>query len=112
MALPCMNCQQPVSDKSAKFFHGTLVCDKCHVMAERLYDRARKELTDLLVMLQEGIRIAIIERRLEFREGTGTEEMSKKEVLEAIVRLKDMKDARTLTPQLAAPGDTAPVSEP
>ncbi len=108
MALPCMNCQQPVNDKSAKFFHGTLICDTCHTIAERLYGRARQELTDLLVMLQEGIRIAIIERRLAFAEGGTGEEMSKKEVLEAIVRLKDIKDARTLALSSNAP----PGSEP
>lgn len=107
MSLPCMNCQQPVADASAKFFHGTLVCGTCHAMAERLYDRARKELTDLLVMLQEGIRIAIIERRLQFREEKDGE-VSKKEVLEAIVRLKDMKDARAL----ATSGGTTSGSKP
>lgn len=105
-----MNCQQPVSS-DAKFFHGTLVCDTCHTMAERLYTRARAELTDLLVMLQEGIRIAIIERRLQFQENEGGRELSKKEVLEAIVRLKDMKDARNAH-SLAPRSDAAPSSEP
>jgi hypothetical protein len=101
-----MNCQQPVADETAKFFHGTLVCNTCHTMAERLYSRARSELTDLLVMLQEGIRIAIIERRLHFKEGAGGEEMSKKEVLEAIVRLQEMKDARKLDPRSLPPPGT------
>lgn len=95
MALPCLNCKCAVEPNDAKIFNGAFVCPTCNTMAERLYARSRQELTDLLVMLKEGIRIAIIEGRLQFREGAEGD-ASKKEVLEAIVRLQEMSDARKL----------------
>ncbi len=91
MALPCVNCNQPVQQQDAKFFHGVFVCGTCHIMAERLYSRANQELKNLLLMLQESIRIALIESRLQFREGVDVS-LSKKEVLEAIVQLQEMKE--------------------
>jgi hypothetical protein len=107
-----MNCQQPVGEKDAKFFRGTFVCGTCYTIAERLRTRARKELTDLLVMLDEAIRLAIIERRLQFREGTDVE-LSKKEVLEAIVKLQEMKDAHAARSMAHGSGSVpVPGSEP
>lgn len=108
-ALTCMNCKQPVGENEAKFFHGTFVCGTCFTIAERFYSRAHKELNDLLVMLKEGLRLAIIDGRLQFKEGSGVE-LSKREVLEAIVQLQEMNDARK-TRSMASGSSVAPVAE-
>lgn len=94
--MPCVNCKQPVEPQDAKFFHSVFICGTCHTMAERLYSRASQELKNLLLMLQESIRISLIEGRLQFREGIDMG-LSKKEVLEAIVQLQEMKDEHTRT---------------
>lgn len=101
MGLPCMNCQQPVDPNNAQVFSGVFVCPTCFTMATRLFDRSKKELNDLLLMLQEGIRIALIEGRLQFREGPDVG-LSKKEVLEAIVKLQEMSDARKVDSRSSA----------
>lgn len=110
MALPCVNCNQPVQQQDAKFFHGVFVCGTCHTMAESLYSRASQELKNLLLMLQESIRIALIEHRLQFREGVDAE-LSKKEVLEAIVRLQEMKE-NGHTHAMASGGSAVSGTEP
>lgn len=105
--LPCMNCKQGVIQEAATFFDGVFVCPTCNTMAESLYKRSTRELNDLLLMLKEGIRIALAEGRLQFREGAEGE-VSKKEVLEAVVRLQEMSDAR----KLATGNDDSTRTEP
>lgn len=98
MALTCVNCNQPVEQNDAKFFHGVFLCSTCFTMADRMYERARKELTGLLVMLKEGIRIALCDGRLHFAEKQAGEEPTKKEVLEAVLKLQEMKEQREQRP--------------
>jgi hypothetical protein len=102
-----MNCKQGVTQEAAMFFDGVFVCPICHTMAESLYKKSNRELNDLLLMLKEGIRIALVEGRLQFRENADGE-LSKKEVLEAVVRLQEMSDAR----KLATSNDAVPRAKP
>lgn len=91
--LPCLNCKADVTPDKAKLFAGVFVCETCHAMAERMYKRSEKELRDLQTMLLEGIRIALVEGRLQFAEDQN-QELPKEDVLKAIVELQTLRDAR------------------
>jgi hypothetical protein len=92
-AMPCMNCKAPTSEQDARLFAGVYVCVGCHGMATRLFERGQKELQQLLVMMQEAIRIGLVEGNLHFGEGK-PEEISKQKLMQEIVRLADAKDAQ------------------
>jgi len=100
MNLKCPNCKQEVDEKNVKWFGGEggqaaiFCCPTCHSIAERLYARGRAELMALLNMLKEGIRVSMAEGRLHLPEGSPDGELSKKQVLEAILQLKEPSDAR------------------
>ena len=64
--LPCVNCGNEVPEKDVKFFAQILVCPDCYFMSERLYSRGKKELSMLLLLLKESIRVAIVQKQLQF----------------------------------------------
>lgn len=66
MGLPCVNCGADVSQKDVKFFAQILVCPDCYLVAERLFSRGKKELSMLLLLLKESIRVAIVQKQLQF----------------------------------------------
>lgn len=97
MALPCPNCKKSIqNDVDVKWFGGengqaaVYCCPLCYSIATRFYNRAASELKQLLDMLKESTRIGLAEGRLNFPE----RELSKKELLEGILQLKENKDAR------------------
>lgn len=92
-SLNCMNCQAPVEQADAKLFAGVFVCPTCHMFAERLFRRSEAELKQLLVVLQDAIRIALIEGRLTPMEGGPLDEIPKQELLRTIVKLQETRDA-------------------
>lgn len=100
MKLACPNCKKEVDEQDVKWFGGeggqaaVFCCSTCHSIAERLYARGKAELTALLNMLKEGIRVSIADGRLHLPEGSPDGELSKREVLEAILQLKERSDAR------------------
>ena len=61
--LPCVNCKQPIEGEM-HFFAKVLVCDSCYKLANHLKDRGRKELRLLTLLLEESIRVAIIQGEL------------------------------------------------
>ena len=91
--LRCMNCHSAVEQDDAKIFAGVFVCPTCHTFAERLYRRSELELKQLLTVLQDAIRIALIESRLVPMEGGPLNEVPKQELLRNIVMLQESRDA-------------------
>jgi hypothetical protein len=91
--LPCLNCQKPVQAAEAKIFAGTFVCPVCFAIATRMEDRLNGELKRLLLMTREAIRISIVERKLALGPADAARDLSKKEVLEAIIQLQDRAEA-------------------
>lgn len=92
-SLPCLNCQTPVESEKAKTFAGVFVCPTCYEVAARLEQRGTKELKALLTVQRDAIRIALIERRLVLGPADPLREVSKREVLEQIVKLTEAADA-------------------
>lgn len=90
-SLKCLNCSEPVPAEEAKVYAQVFVCPTCYDRAERLFKRSEKELKMLLTMLQEAIRVALIEGRLHF-EAVKVEDVSKVDLMKALV---GMEDART-----------------
>lgn len=92
--LPCVNCRKAVGQKDAKFFDGVFLCPNCEAIARRVEERLGNELRMMQTMLHESIRVACCEGRLHLSESVATKDVSKKEVLEAIVQLSAMKEVR------------------
>lgn len=100
MNLSCPNCKCEVEQKDVKWFGGGVtnqaaifLCPACHKIAEHLSNRGKKMLRDLERMLDEGIRVSACEGRLALPQGPDGEP-TKKQLLEAILELKDLSDAR------------------
>lgn len=91
--LPCLNCHNPVDPQKAKIFAGVFVCETCHLVATRLEERGTAELRSLLTLQREAIRIALTRGELVLGPAEPTRELSKKEVLEQIVKLSEAADA-------------------
>jgi len=62
--LQCMNCSQPVPSTDAKIFAGCFVCGGCHAIASAAQERVQRQLQQLQVLVLEGIRLAIIQKKL------------------------------------------------
>lgn len=106
--LPCLNCQKEVGDNAGKIFAGCFVCPTCFEIASRLEARLDGELKRMLVMLRESIRIAIVERRLVLGPAAAARDLSKKEVLEAIIQLQNANgNAAPGAPPDSSPKETS-----
>lgn len=92
--LMCINCHKSVEQNAAKLFVGVFVCPSCFTLADRLYKRSKLELEQLLVLLQDSIRVALIEGRLFPMEGGPLDEIPKADLLRTIVKLQETKDAK------------------
>ena len=99
MNLTCPNCKKEVKPDDVKWFGqeareaAVFCCPACHALAELIYQRGKVELSRLLMMLMEGVRVSLAEGRLQLPESPNGEP-SKKQVLEAILNMKDWIDAR------------------
>jgi hypothetical protein len=105
--MPCMNCHRPVDPAVAKFFGGSndlpsrpggqasvFVCPECFDLVELFRNRARADLLDLLAMLEEALKQALVRGELRLGSNPPLRDLSKKEVLEQILTLKEKLDAR------------------
>ena len=90
----CLNCHRKVLGTECKLFFGVMVCGDCHTVATVVYDRSRTELRAIMLVLQESIRIALVEGRLRFPDGAGAAS-SKHEVLKVIMQLVEAKNERS-----------------
>lgn len=92
--LHCLNCKAAVPQDEAKIFAEVFCCANCFSLAERTYGRLQEELRKLLLVSKESIRIALLEGKLHLGEASN-KELSKEEVLREIVRLEELRQART-----------------
>lgn len=85
-----MNCGQPVPQAQAKFFASVFLCATCGVQAESFFKRCEKELRHLLAVSKESIRIALISGKFSYPDDS--QEVSKKAVLEQVLRMENARD--------------------
>ncbi len=91
MALPCLNCNEPVKDEEAKIFAGVFCCPVCFERAERLDRSLQAELKRLFIMTRESIRIALVEGKLHFGDAANSE-VPKTELMKQMVRLEEIRE--------------------
>jgi hypothetical protein len=89
--LACMCCKELVPGDEGKFFAKVFCCSRCYTVATRVVEVAEQELRQLLVVVRESTRIALLEGKLEFKQSVET--MSKKQLFEEIVRLDAVREA-------------------
>ena len=92
-SLACMNCKQETSTENARFFAEVFLCPSCYDKASHFYVRTERELRYLLVVAKEAIRIALVEGRFDLPEAP-TGEPSKREVLQEILRIEELREQR------------------
>jgi len=110
----CMNCGKKVPIDKLRLCFEVLVCEDCQTVALAIFDRGRTELRQLLVLLQESIRLALVEGRLALPDGP-VEKVSKRDILKTIVQMVEAKDGRHDDCTVQRPGgdrvpDTLPTS--
>lgn len=68
VGIPCLNCKKEVAQQEGKLFAEVFLCPGCFLIASRLYERAEKDLKQVLVMMKEAIRIGLLQGQLQFSE--------------------------------------------
>lgn len=84
-----MSCDKEVSSEEGKIFAEVFVCSNCFLVAERIYQRAERELKQLLVMMKESIRLGLLQKKLQFASVEQVDELSKPELLKRVAELAD-----------------------
>lgn len=87
--LKCMNCQREILPNRGEFFMEVFVCSDCKRVAERLYERAQQDVKHLLVMMKEAIRLGLVQGKLQFRDPTQVEEVSRPDLLTKMAELAE-----------------------
>ena len=93
-SLSCMNCKIPVRSGAGEFFGQVFVCSACFDVAEHFYERLQRELGQLLTLGKEAIRVALVEGRFHLAT-RGAGDISKRELLEEILRLDQARERRS-----------------
>ena len=93
MGLPCQNCHKDVAPEDAKIYSAVFVCPDCNTIAMRFEERIMKELRSLQLIARESIRIALVKGELILGKSNPVQDLSKKEVLESIIKMSEAKDA-------------------
>jgi hypothetical protein len=88
--LPCMNCGKELHPSEAKIFAKVLVCPLCYSVAETLFRKGERELKKLLLMLQETLRVALVEGRLHLKP-EDLEDPTAQQVVTAIAQLEEKR---------------------
>jgi hypothetical protein len=109
MGLPCQNCHKDVAPEDAKIYSAVFVCPDCNTIALRFEERIMKELKSLQLIARESIRIALVKGELILGKANPVQDLSKKEVLESIIKMSEAKDVRD---QRAAAQRSNPVQQP
>jgi hypothetical protein len=100
-----MNCKEPVNSNEAEIFAGVFCCTRCALVARRFFERGAQDLNGLLLMLQESIRIALVRGELKLGTAEPFRDLSKKEVFEQIIKLREKMDANSDSTGLGHPPD-------
>jgi hypothetical protein len=91
--LSCMNCKTPVANGGGKFFAEVFLCDNCHAQAAHFWERTTRELTHLLTISKEAIRLTLISGKFSFPEGPQGD-LSKRDVLQAVLDMEEAREQR------------------
>jgi hypothetical protein len=89
-----MNCDAPIAAGEMKLFAEVCVCEGCYNMATRMHERALKELKVVLVMMKESIRLALLQKKLQFRTPEELQNVKKPELLGELGRLVEAAQER------------------
>ena len=87
----CLNCGKGVKPEEAKLFAEVFLCSACYTQAEHFWLRLDRELRSLLVLAKDAIRVSLLQGKFSFPE-SGPREVSKREVLEAILTMEERKE--------------------
>lgn len=91
MNLPCLNCKCEVEQGKGKFFAEVFLCEGCHAQSTHFFARLEKELSFLLTIAKESIRVALVQGKFSFPEGPAGEP-SKRAVLEEILKMEELRE--------------------
>jgi hypothetical protein len=83
--LPCVNCKREIPEDQVKVIFEVLVCPDCYRVAEILYNRAKVELNNYLVLLKDMIRTSLIAGALQLKKA----DESEPDVLQRLVHLRE-----------------------
>jgi hypothetical protein len=93
MGIGCTNCRKELTD-TGKIYAEVLVCGDCFFIASRFEERILKELKALQLVAREAIRIGLVQHQLAFGQADPMRDLSKKEVLEQMLKMMEMRDAK------------------
>ncbi len=88
MGLPCLSCRKEVPPDEVRAFAEVFLCQDCHRVATRLYQRGESELKMMLLVLKESIRLAALKGELSFSL-QNLDDMKKEDLLSHLSRLAD-----------------------
>ena len=94
-----MNCHEAVDPEKAQVFLGVYVCPTCHLVATRLRERIQAELKSLLTVADEALRIGLIEGKVVLGPAEAKRDLTKKEVLQQVMKLSEIADANKSRPR-------------
>jgi hypothetical protein len=89
-----MNCRKEVLPNEGKLFAEVFVCPDCYLVAERMMDRALKELKLVLVMMKDTIRVGLLNGKLQFRTPEELRVVKKSDFLAELGRLVEEAQER------------------
>lgn len=89
-----MNCDKELEKGEMKLFAQVCVCSGCAKTAERMLDRANEELKLVLVMMKEAIRVALLEKKLQFATPDQIRSMKKGDLLSKLGDLVEKAQER------------------
>jgi len=81
--LSCINCKKDVEPEEGKLFAQVFVCPDCFKVAETIHRRAKKELEQYMMLLEEMIRTSLIAGSLSLKTKEGSNIMRTVEGMKA-----------------------------
>jgi len=90
--LNCMNCKAEILAGQSKIFAQVLLCEACSTSARSFYEKLDQELRHLQTIAKEAIRVMLVQGKFRLPTAAGRE-LSKKEVLEEIVKMETVREA-------------------
>jgi hypothetical protein len=94
MGIGCTNCKKDVASDAGRIYAEVFVCGDCFFIASRFEERILKELKALQLVAREAIRIGLVQHQLSFGKADPMKDLSKKEVLEQMLKMMEMRDAK------------------
>jgi hypothetical protein len=93
MKVRCVCCKKEIDSDDLKVFSSVGVCPDCYEVADMVMKRGVLELKRLMTLMEEAVRVSLIEGRLSLHNDHKTSP-SKKQVLSTVVTLVEALDRR------------------